>query len=1010
MKLKLFAALHPCSLCTAPGRLFGGLLLGALSVAAQTQSVPPGTPDNSTPFVEVERGPHHKRWVQVNWEDGPGGQRIAHTNAYTELATGMHFLNADGQWSDATEEIESVPDGAVARHGQHRVIFANNLATPGAIDMEMPDGQRLRSHILGLSYLDTATGTNILLAEVKDCAGKVMGNQVLYDDALTGLKATVIYTYTKAGFEQDVLLRSQPPTPESFGLSPETTVLQVLTEFIDPPQPAKSPRTLTAPSGTREPDEDLSFGAMKIGRGRAFLMGAPVWRSGGIPVSKQWQKMDGRDILIEQVPIPDIEDLLRNLPKSQGASLSPGSSNAVTRLASAKRILPQPRRVKESKSPMEMASAPPPSTGLLLDYQTLNISQTNYIFQHDLTYYISGLVNISGTATIEGGTVIKLPVSTTASIAASNVVCTGQAYKPVIFTAKDDDQIADVISGSSGNPSGYYGKIALDLSAGNNPALTGLRFCYLSNALAGTGITLRDCQFIRCNNAFAPAVSQPNLYNVLFYRLNSVVPSAGGGGDTVTAENVTGHFVTNFLGNLTGTISLTNCLFVGVTNWQCSTTHSNCNVILDSDAGVFQTVGGGDHYLADGSTNRNAGSTNIDANLLADLRARTTYPPLVFSNSTISVDTNFLPQAQRDTDQPDLGYEYDALDYAFGGATANANLTFPSGTAVGWFRTSSGWYHAGHGIHIGDGKTVNFNGHADAPDYWVRCNVVQEGCNGLWQGGYGPGGLSGWGPDTNSARINAQFTRFNMLVNENSPLRDDWGWLIGNISHCEFYGGTISPYNAQMYYTNCLFDRVATWTEASWPDAAFYMINCTMRGGVVHPHRSDAGTNSPVMIRDSAFDNTTVTTDDVLNPSVVYFNYNAFVQGSSRTIPNGANDVIVTNFNWQTSWLGTYYLPTNSPLIDTGSLTNAGLVGLYHFTTQTNQVKEATNHLDVAYHYVAVDGSGRPIDTDGDGIPDYLEDASGNGTVDGSETSWLIYNSPNGLAGANKFQIFTPLK
>ena len=76
------------------------------------------------------------------------------------------------------------------------------------------------------------------------------------------------------------------------------------------------------------------------------------------------------------------------------------------------------------------------------------------------------------------------------------------------------------------------------------------------------------------------------------------------------------------------------------------------------------------------------------------------------------------PQAGRDTDTPDLGYHYPPLDYLFGGVTNNANLTFSAGTAVGWFRTTQGWQHAGHGIHIADRKTVTFDGHEDAPNYF----------------------------------------------------------------------------------------------------------------------------------------------------------------------------------------------------------------------------------------------------------------------------------------------------
>lgn len=54
--------------------------------------------------------------------------------------------------------------------------------------------------------------------------------------------------------------------------------------------------------------------------------------------------------------------------------------------------------------------------------------------------------------------------------------------------------------------------------------------------------------------------------------------------------------------------------------------------------------------------------------------------------------------------------------------------------------------------------------------------------------------------------------------------------------------------------------------------------------------------------------------------------------------------------------------------------------------------------------------TGQPYDNDGDGVPDYLEDVNGDGSAAGDPTSWLIYNSPNGLTGGNGLQVFTPLK
>jgi hypothetical protein len=103
----------------------------------------------------------------------------------------------------------------------------------------------------------------------------------------------------------------------------------------------------------------------------------------------------------------------------------------------------------------------------------------------------------------------------------------------------------------------------------------------------------------------------------------------------------------------------------------------------------------------------------------------------------------------------------------------------------------------------------------------------------------------------------------------------------------------------------------------------------------------------------------------------------------------GAHDVTVTSFNWQTSWLGGYYLPANSPLIDAGTGT-ADQWGLYHFTTQTNQLKETNSPVDIGFHYVAVDTNGIPFDANSDGIPDYLADANGNGAVDTGEVPWNL--------------------
>jgi hypothetical protein len=99
---------------------------------------------------------------------------------------------------------------------------------------------------------------------------------------------------------------------------------------------------------------------------------------------------------------------------------------------------------------------------------------------------------------------------------------------------------------------------------------------------------------------------------------------------------------------------------------------------------------------------------------------------------------------------------------------------------------------------------------------------------------------------------------------------------------------------------------------------------------------------------------------------------------------------------YQTGPLGNYYLPDTTPLYGAGSDTPANL-GLYHYTTQTNQFKEGSEvsgHMaNIGVHYIATANASStvPKDTDGDGIPDYVENWHGDGNYSlhtDTETDW----------------------
>ena len=700
------------------------LLTGYVSSSLILAAAPPAARlTNSVIACQIiEQGANHRRWQKiVRTTDAQGNSFLTTNRDIVELATGLNYRDpVTGQWQPAKEEIDPAPGGAIAPFGQHQVSFADNLNAANAIVVQMSNGQTLQSGILGLSYYDTASGRSVMIAEIKDCQGQIVGsNQVLYTDAFNGVSANVRYTYTKAGLEQDVVLLKQPPVPETFGLSSATTVLQVLTEFSAAPQP-QIRTNLAAVSAGGLPDESLDFGPMRLIRGKAFLLGTNFPAA---TVSKQWVNVNGRAILVESVRLGAIQKSLAQLPQTSRADEKP-TNGSVLYAVSTERLLPARQPAKADPAGMALAKTMPSGKGLVLDYVEVNGNLNNYTFASGTTYFVSGPVYCSGTTTIAGGAVIKYPNDTTAFIEIDGpFVCQTAPYQPAIFTAGDDDRVGESLNGVWGGytgiidyPSGCtggYGDPMLSMPADFeygpwNMKIKNLRIYYARQVFeidAFNAVTLSDSEVTNCglvavldnsgNSSGLPLICN----NCLFSSVATLVVDNTDQANYYHFNNCTIDHCPYIVG-MEGNCGIyggyyqdmvaVNCIFSSSGDENLSSLGGDYNGFYQSplyllnwwdwDFGAhqfistdfpFQTAPEGDFYLTANCPFRNVGTTQIDSELLSDLQTLTTYAP--------------QDGGQPDNDgMPDLGYHYPTLV----AASVNAQLCPNSSLDVGAFNSN----------------------------------------------------------------------------------------------------------------------------------------------------------------------------------------------------------------------------------------------------------------------------------------------------------------------------------
>ncbi|MBL9170604.1 MAG: hypothetical protein JNN07_22925, partial [Verrucomicrobiales bacterium] len=529
-----------------------------------------------------------------------------------------------------------------------------------------------------------------------------------------------------------------------------------------------------------------------------------------------------------------------------------------------------------------------------------------------------------------------------------------------------------------------------------------------------TGHTISHAQFVNCSNAITLTNASARVRNALLYNVG--IGFTGANTSTARCEQVTFNAGAILNGNTNGVqLLLTNSLITAVTT---TSGYIGANVtVLSSAAGVYQTVGAGSHYLAAGSPYRTSGNATIDSQLAAELKKLTTYPPVVLSPSQLMATTvNYTRTVPRATVGNAIGYHYDPIDYAASGlyAVNGTTITIQPGVVFAGYRSMSGDSYI-FGIDYG-GK-IRATGTEEQPCRFLWYNSVQEQANTAWQGDVGALVARGtFYTSAPSTELSFRFTDWVVLGTDTYPHisgAEDSTASPTVIRDSSFHGGMLWLSGSKFNLTNCLMDRVATtvWLDASDANRKANVRGSMFYGGSLGTY--DTGTKL-FSVRDTVFYRA-VTAQNGDNWDK---GWNGWYTNGCSTCSNQFANVgldVTNSISFLSGPLGNFYQPTSSPLINVGT-TNANLIGLYHFTTTTNQVKETNTMADIGLHYPATSGltSTSALDSDGDGVPDLFEDVDGDGALDAGETLFQgvgSYNSKLGIGSpAPGLVVFTLMK
>lgn len=375
-----------------------------------------GSAQESSPsdpgYTPQTLGPNQTRWWKITAQTNDQAQTTFFTNSFIQIGSGLNRWQSN-RWMRATPELIATNGGVLARGGQATAFFSSNLNSQGATRIRMPDGQWLKTHLLGLAYYDTASGTNLLLAAPKDCAPQIIAtNRVAYVDALDDLRCDVVFSFTPAGVRQDLIFRERPDSPRSYGLSNASTHLLLISEIDEGPTPVITERTLPAGTETLR-DQTLDFGTMQMVPGRAFRL-ERANRRHDIFVSKEYETIGTRHFIVERIRYARVHPELLSLPLTGGLVTNNPSStftNGGVRRTARWYARDNPPLINRSQAAFLPGSAKTlaffqETKGFVWDWDLVT-SASDVTFACGTTYQISGEVHLLGNTVLTPGAILK---------------------------------------------------------------------------------------------------------------------------------------------------------------------------------------------------------------------------------------------------------------------------------------------------------------------------------------------------------------------------------------------------------------------------------------------------------------------------------------------------------------------------------------------------------------------------------------------------------------------------